>query len=322
MSKNDEKASDGGRDGQKDDSVYDFLYFDTQRVGSFLAQFDPSGHLQEVTQHESVAKGTKRGFSVKLGGGASYAGTGGTGEVSFERGPSEIGSESSDLVYDPLWANARDFLDYLNERNLLHRDIKTARIGQIVLSSGNLAVFDLGVLRGMWDLPTVKKAILKGASAPALEPSNASLNRHGKRAAEAAKIAKQQSAPSEAELAIEMLTVLPHTTQAAVSSSDGNLSVWFNLAEKNMTISATNLFLKHGLTIAGTWNIVGVLDAMPDQETIPGMAAIEQMLAGTKLSFLTQSMAGGLVPAVRTLLGRPTDSFGVTPLLLFREIAR
>jgi hypothetical protein len=37
-------------DEPQNDSVYDFLYQDVRRVGSFLDQFDVAGHLQQIVQ--------------------------------------------------------------------------------------------------------------------------------------------------------------------------------------------------------------------------------------------------------------------------------
>src|SRR5687768_8772008 len=126
MSTNDETASGKARDAQENDSVYDFLYQDVRRVGSYLAQFDVSGHLTAITQSDTINKGSKRSWKATVGG--SIPGLPGA-EVGVERGPSEAGSESSERAYDPLWANARALLDYLSERDVIERDIDRASIG-------------------------------------------------------------------------------------------------------------------------------------------------------------------------------------------------
>ena len=58
------KASGEEPDDPSQDSVYDFLYCDTRRIGSFLAQFDVSGHLQQVTASDSISKGHKGGIQI------------------------------------------------------------------------------------------------------------------------------------------------------------------------------------------------------------------------------------------------------------------
>ena len=74
----------------------------------------------------------------------------------------------------------------------------------------------------------------------------------------------------------------------------------------------------HGINIAGKWSLLGILDAVPDE--------------GAKNSFPTNDMTPafverGLIPIVeslapvtRFLLGRPNNYFGVTPMLIFREV--
>jgi hypothetical protein len=73
MSKNEEKALEKELDALENDSVFDFLYCDSGRIGSFLAQFDDSGLLEKVIQRESASRGVKRGLELSVGGGATLA---------------------------------------------------------------------------------------------------------------------------------------------------------------------------------------------------------------------------------------------------------
>lgn len=50
------------------DSVFDFLYHDSRRIGSFLSQFDNNGLLTAINQGESASRNARRGWSVELGG--------------------------------------------------------------------------------------------------------------------------------------------------------------------------------------------------------------------------------------------------------------
>jgi hypothetical protein len=128
MSKSVEKASEKGHAEPQSDSVYDFLYYDARRIGSFLAQFDDSGHLQQVRQSDTARKGIEKGFKITAGAGAPLVGS---GNVGFEKQPYDTGSESSERIYDPLWSNARTLLDYLKAADLIGRDLSTARLGQL-----------------------------------------------------------------------------------------------------------------------------------------------------------------------------------------------
>lgn len=141
-------ASGAEHDEQSIGSVYDYLYYDARRVGSFLAQFDPSGHLQQITQTDSVSKGTKRGYSVKLGGSVPVPGSpeAAEGSLTFGREPGQTGSEGMSRIYDPLWTNAKLLLDYLDEQNLIKRDLASATMGQFIVATGEISVLDLATV--------------------------------------------------------------------------------------------------------------------------------------------------------------------------------
>lgn len=299
MSKKDKKASGGERGDLSQDSVYDFLYCDTRRIGSFLAQFDVGGHLQQVTSSESASKGYKRGYKVGLGGGATLAGTGGNGEVNFERGPAEIGSEELQRVYDPLWSNALSLLDFLEERHLIQRDIAEASIGNFVLSSGSLSISDLQLMHRTWQLPSVKKLMRSGVT-----PTGQ--NRQQRRAGAG------QPAPDFLELFTDLVSILPHTIQASLT---GDAEIWCSLHQQGMTTDASDITLKHGTVIPGEWSVLGILDARP------GAMAPSDDLDFSDGEEMAIKMMTVIAPLAKNLLGRPPRCYGVTPLLLFREIS-
>jgi len=60
-------------------------------------------------------------------------------------------------VYDPFWTNALTFLDFLEVRELITRDISKARIGKIVELTGKLTVLDFSLMKSAWDVPSIKK---------------------------------------------------------------------------------------------------------------------------------------------------------------------
>ena len=307
-------------DGALTDSVYDFLYHDARKVASYLAQFSTYGSLTGISHTEAAQRSRDRRSGLSAEGGlAGVAKASGTTSV---EAASQI-QESAQRAYDPLWVNALTFLDYLQERGLLVRELPSARIGQIVLFSGDLSVFDLGLLRQMWQLPTVKRAVIEGAGETA--PNASELQGTGNRQ-ERRRNNNQRARPaaqSEAEIALEIMPVLPHMVQMSVSTVDN--SVWGTLREDSLVASPSELMMKHGMSIDGTWHVVGVLDAFPDEdfqpEQGPSLAMLRQMMAGAQLGHLAFSMASSLMPMIRQILGRPSSSYGVTPLLVFREIS-
>ena len=86
-----------------------------------------------------------------------------------------------------------------------------------------------------------------------------------------------------------------------------------------MVTKTSDLLLKHGSIIQGEWAIVGVLDAMPDGGApAEGYdAEFASLLGGSVIG----TAAAHLGPVARNMLGRPAGSYGMTPLLIFREIS-
>lgn len=116
---------------------------------------------------------------------------------------------------------------------------------------------------------------------------------------------------------------MPHAIQAHLLLDDGN-TVWFTLSQDSLVGQSSDLMLKHGSYVPGQWAVVGVLDAMPQNkpkegEKPLGLNDAEQAvvkLAETQIGSLTARLS----PVARRLLGRPDHTFGVTPLLIFRDV--
>jgi hypothetical protein len=313
MSKNVAKASDAEQDERPRDSVYDFLYCDTRRIGSFLAQFNDAGHLQQIIERESVTRSTKRGFKLNLGGGALLAGTGGSGNIGLERSPEDQGSDTSERVYDPLWTNARVLLDYLDERQMIERDITGGRLGQFVLASGRLAITDLAIFRALMELPSIRRILDHGSSS---QPEG---NRAERKRQEA--MARKTSAPSGVpQMAIDMLSVLPHTIQARFYH-DGVAQIWCSLETNSLVTSSGDILLKHGVVMSGEWFVLGILDAIPAQGDDDDGVGLIGEIGEEQTGELAAKVMVTLVPFTRQFLGRPKNAFGMTPLLIFRQVS-
>lgn len=127
---------------------------------------------------------------------------------------------------------------------------------------------------------------------------------------------------SQVPVFIEMLSLLPHALQAQLFGD--NFGIWCSLSEASLIGTASDVVLKHGSFIPGDWHILGVLDAFPDpkpepvdgQEPLQPLDEIIAAAAGTVVG----TVAAQVAPAARELLGRPRGAFGVTPLLIFREV--
>ncbi|SDI95540.1 hypothetical protein [Salipiger marinus] len=292
------------------DSVYDFLYHDGRRIASLLAQFDPSGHLTQLSEGRSARRARDSTTDIMTSGGVpAIAKLQSANKEHVHRAHEEEISR----VYDPMWANARELLDQLDGRGLIVRDISSAQIGQIVLFTGDLSIYDLEMLAGIWRAPAMRKFMTK--SLPDIPEIPKSL-RNNATLIQAQKAVKATRSAAEDHLNLfsEIIPLLPHTVQSSVSGSNG-VKVWSSLEKGGLTVAAGNITLNHGVSIPGEWAILGILDAHPlmdrDVKVRDQTPGGEEMLA---------KLFEALAPVVRQMLGRPRDAYGVTPLLVFREI--
>lgn len=302
MSNASEKQSTEDLGPQDDDSVFDFLYHDPQRIGSFLSQMDPEGLLKGVKRTNSVSDGHADTAGGQVAGEALIV----KGQASASTTLSTSTNSSGEATYDPLWTNARAFLDYLAQREMIQRDLSKATIGQFVITSGTLAVLDYVMLRAMWKLPTVQHFIKRdNGDAP-------ELNRQGRRAGAAAK-GNKVAEPSEMDLALEMMDVLPHSIQGRMATAQGEM--WTTLSDSCLVTSPSDLLLKHGLALPGQWSMLGILDAYPFDS-----AESPQIENNGSMSDIFPAFLSLLAPITKGILGRPESSYAMTPVLIFREV--
>jgi hypothetical protein len=316
MSKKDVVASAKAHAEPDIDSVFDFLYHDSRRIQSFLAQFDDSGVLTGIKQGETASRGGKRGTKLEVGGQVALLGGANLG---IERGPSEAGAETMERSYDPFWTNARYFLDTIDERGLVHEDLPNATFGQFVKISGYLTVIDLVMFKEAWKLPTVQKMVRKGL--PAATQQQQIGNRHQRRAQGQQ---PQSSQMDDANLMLELIQIMPHAVHAQIldAKADPMRTAWGALREEFMVTPASEMVLTHGRTIPGDWTMIGILNGGPDLGATHDQQLIEsrQNLPPGIVDSVIGRVAETLAPMVRLSLGRPAGSYAMTPLLIFRQV--
>lgn len=290
-----------------DRSVLDFLYHDSRRIGSFLAQFEGDGHLQQLTRTKDGSRAKKEQSQADIKGTVGFAS--GTHKGSTETGVTL--EEGYARVFDPYWANALEFLDVLDGRGMIRRELSSATLGQVVLVSGNLTILDLAMLKNAWGLKSVQAFARAGQAA---QPSGNRQQRHNKTA---------QTQITEADLMLELMTVLPHSINASLFN-DNQETVWASLRDEYMVTPASDLALAHGMYLPGDWSMLGILTACPDFGSIEhqtNLAAIGNDLEAGLVKSVVGQIAQTLAPIIRTISGRPSNSYAITPLLIFREIS-
>ncbi|WP_443024817.1 DUF6414 family protein [Sphingomonas sp. Leaf22] len=291
-------------------SVLDFLYHDSRRIGSFLSQFEGDGFLQQLTRNKSGTRGSKNNSKKQGGINIGF----GSGKIDADKEASLSIAEGYTRVFDPYWANAREFLNFVIEKNILKNDISLSSIGQFVKVNGYLSVSDLGMIKNAWKVNSIQKKIMGGA---APEKSAAHMT-----AAEKAAFKREEKESQEnSELLLDMLQMLPHSINASLITDEEDLPslVWGALREEYLTMPASEIVLAHGSRLPGIWSIVGILTALPEW-VVPDLNKTLNGEIGVLNSMVGQ-VSEQLAPIVRFALGRPVGAFAITPLLIFREVA-
>jgi len=305
MPKSISETSGQGEEVSSAPSVLDFLYHDSRRIGSFLSQFEGDGHLQQLTRTKDGSKGKRESSSRE-----------GKGNIGVVAGKVQGGTETSlemqegyARVFDPYWANARAFLDYLSERDLIQRDIYEASIGQFVIATGYLGIQDLAMFKDAWKLQSIQRKVKAGASS-------------GRKAANmtAAQKAELREQQENTDLFLDMMQIMPHSVHARMITSDEVSSklIWCTLNQDYLVAPASDLTLTYGSTMAGEWSIVGILSAHPEY-VAPDLTNVDQTEHFGVMQSVVGQVSNVLAPIVRVALGRPSAAHAITPLLIFRR---
>ena len=289
---------------KKADSIFDVLYADTRRLSSLLSQFSDDGVVTEITKAATDSSSTELGLSLKV----------------IKSDSTETGTTSASRRIDPQWLLPLLFLDKAND--IINRDISAATIGSLALATGKLIVTDLSVLQELWKSPALKRQLIKAAADRNSQQEDEASQVKTRQVRRADQRNKQDQDFSEQEAVFEMLPLMPHLAQANIVTDD--FAVWSTLDPKYLVGSMADLALKHGAKVAGRWSVVGILDAKPFQERDDDdyddiLSALEQVRIGMFADNIWK-VATQLATPIRQALGRPIMSYGITPLVIFREI--
>jgi hypothetical protein len=273
---------------------------DNARVAALLSQFNGIGDLTGVVREAQAHKSKVEGSTLEFSGNAAIA----KAVNKLEAGNDVGHSEARQDMYDPRWVKTLQFLDESEQRGILKRDLDGANLGDLVVSGGAITIRDMGLIEKLWQT---------GAFTELMGPSGS-----GNRAERRAGKGKASSPlPTELKLFLELAKIMPHSTQFTIT---GSHKIWGILEEQALLSAVSDFVLKYGTHIAGDWTVIGVLDARPDQYT--GHTETPSSFSTPAVDEIIELMLAGMVPLVRQLLGRPANAYGVTPLVIMREIGQ
>lgn len=274
-----------GQESQSTDSLYDFLYVDTERASRIIAQLYAPGVVTSIKNISS--EGEK---SVKQGGVDLKVAKGG---LSVE----DAITQTQEKLFDSSWSLPINLLDKLSESQLIKKGIEGQNLGQLVLIEGQISFFDISFFQR--SIPFISKMFL---------------NQHND--AKKGKKISADNIPLADGLTFgmvkDLLDIIPDGIQIDFIDENGN-NIWMTINRENFTINPDDMALKYGDIIPGVWYALGLVDALPNhlyKDYTPAEFPSNDMKSGLKL------MLSGLQDAV----GRSSEAYSVTPIVLFRKI--
>ncbi|WAL81506.1 hypothetical protein OYT13_16845 [Pandoraea sp. XJJ-1] len=281
---------------QNIDSIYDFLYIDSEKLKYWFSQLFDGGLLTSTKSSAQSSEGATSQISGKVDGngeknalilkarlGASLGG---------QLGATNSATEAFEHLYDAHWTRPISVLDRLDEFDFIERDLARAGIGGLVLCSGVPQLLDVKFMQNIWK--------------PGINLMTSDIKPTHKNRAEF------QSARKQLDSIGDILNVMPPMPQIYFSDKEGR-KIWACLKEENMLVSTASLTLAHGSQMRGEWHMVAVLDAVPDETDVaPSVTHANAMIESVST----------LLSSVREMVGRTTDAYAITPIMIFRVVTK
>ncbi|KXB20946.1 DUF6414 family protein [Xylella fastidiosa] len=258
---------------EAENSVFDYLYVDKEKLSYILSQLNDDG-VVTVLRKISALSGSNGGDikgSLKI--------------VSASAHETESFSDSTDSTFDAKWLLPSNLLAILDDHKLINRGISNAT-GKIVLVKGKLQIFDLDLIKRLWD------GILF------IHNSEEKNNQKSKQV---------KTSANEMKGVGLILKELPPTIQLSLFNND--IEIWSLLDQKYMMVDHYAFALKHGSKIQGEWHVLAIVDSLPGEAEMGALPT-----ASAFINMITPFMS-----AIKDFMGKPLNAYGVTPLMIFRE---
>jgi hypothetical protein len=264
-----------------DEYLSDYAYIDTGRLSHYYAQLSKHG-LVTHSKHLSKTTGKDTGkLAVKA-------------MVVSGEGQIETGSERAlELHVDASFSRPQETLDALYAAGFIADGISNSPIGSLVLTKGRASIFDVRILKEMWTFIAEKSA----------HDETAHIQNHTQRAKE--KAAKKL----ENDINAQIVSRIPHSVQGTFVTDEGD--AWFTLQPEFMRMDPADIVFKHGCDLPGEWHVLSILDALPDSDGDDSGIANQ---VNTELESAFRTM----LQMLRITFGRPTNRYGITPIMIFR----
>ncbi|TJZ75575.1 hypothetical protein FAZ21_06570 [Chitiniphilus eburneus] len=253
---------------------------DRDKLSSYSAQLFADGVLTGTKSSHQSSEHSGSKFDAGIKGLLSAGGSDG-----------ESIATSLERHFDASWTLPLNVINALDERGMIHRELSTARFGNLVMVKGRIQFVDLRMVQGIWG--------------PIMELSVGSQ----KNAMTSAQRRKQSEGVKTSGALVQILSKLPHALQMRMYGF-GN-QIWASLKHESMIVNPEDFAFKHGDRIPGEWVCLGLLDAVPDADDDDiqpiGFGDIEEAMLN-------------VLNVLKEQFGRRPSDYGVTPIAIFRKV--
>lgn len=261
-------------------SIFDFLYLDNTKIKSFYAQLTGVGALTNIKENDELSTIQNKD-----------AGIGVPPVASAKIAHQESVKRAGERLYDAIPTMPREMINKLDELGFIERELSEKTAGRLVLLQGKLTITDMGTLNGSME---------------------SLANIHIFQSTQGLNVEERDKASAEMryfyQVMIDAMKTMPYALEATLFVN--NSSVWMTLNRDEMVGNPHDINLKHGNILFGDYYVLGVLDAIPnDEENLP-IAITNEFRNGIR----------DVVNELRTLIGRNPESYGITPIAIFRVI--
>lgn len=279
------------QESQSTGSLFDFLYVDKDRASSIIAQLHSPGVTTSIKQTSSDSDKATKGVGVGL-----------LGTLKGNAAVEEAITHTQEKNFDASWSLPINLLDKMAEAGLIRQGLGSERLGSTVHARGRIRIFDISMMQ--------KTIPFLGRLA---KNSEAKLPPKAKK--QSVKIEDLEVSPGlSLGMMADVLNIVPNTLQVDFVDDEGR-TVWMTINRGFLTVNPDDMILKYGGNIPGEWHVIGMIDALPDAETLT-----EQEIS---TAFPPSALKDGiftLLHSIRDNAGRSPSSYGITPLVIFRTI--
>ncbi len=280
-------------------SIYDFIYLDTNKIHSYYAQL-----TNGLPNQKKYSDKTKNSRSGKVTGGPRDF-------IHGEYNSEKTGEEDYEELMDMAHVLPRHLINLLDERGMIAKKLATNHLGRLVLVKGLFHMIDVDQFSDLAEpiIKIYKKTVSE-------EEFNESL---------------RDFTEDDLKDFINIFKSYPLRFQANLkvntpaSNATGKIPeevyAWMSLQEEYFTHSFIDFSLKHTNVSTEDFYVLGVLDAIPEKflNTEDEKKKLELMQKVVTSNVLGEfSFKFGA--AFKSLVGRPDEFYGVSPICIFRNI--